>query len=151
MLANLFKWLLIVAVLLGWLNWRAWHLRRAILKWPIVTLGGLLTLVFALVAVLMGRGLAIMYAPPRIKHFLGKLILQVQVKQLGPFLLRRSQLTLHQRQAVTQGLAGALYLCILGPQALLEESTNRSPATPRLIWSARLPRPSEIVIRRKPN
>jgi mono/diheme cytochrome c family protein len=65
MVGNLLGWLVFVAVvvLFGWLTWRAWHIRRGILKWPAVVLGGLLTLLLALVAVLIGRGLAIAYAP----------------------------------------------------------------------------------------
>jgi mono/diheme cytochrome c family protein len=66
MFANISGWLLLVAVvvLLGWLTWRAWHLRRAILKWPAVVLAFLFTLVFALVAGVIGRGLLIMYSAP---------------------------------------------------------------------------------------
>ncbi len=66
MLANIIGWLVLVAVVvfLGWLTWRAWRLRRAILKWPAVVLVGLFTLVFALVAGVVGRGLAIMYSSP---------------------------------------------------------------------------------------
>jgi mono/diheme cytochrome c family protein len=66
MIGNLFGWVVLVTivVVLGWLTWRAWHLRRAILKWPAVVLTGLFTLVFALVAVIVGRGLAIIYTSP---------------------------------------------------------------------------------------
>ena len=65
MIANLLGWLVLVAVvvLLGWLTWRAWHVRRAIFKWPAVVLGGLVTVLLTLVAVLIGRGLAIVYVP----------------------------------------------------------------------------------------
>src|SRR5262245_1235953 len=66
MLINLLGWLVVAAaaVLLGWLTWRGWHLKRAILKWPAVVLGGLLTLVAVLVASVLGRGLYIMYSAP---------------------------------------------------------------------------------------
>src|SRR5712692_1128576 len=65
MLANIIGWIVLVAgvVLLGWLTWRARRLRRAIFKWPAVVLGGLLTLLLALVAIVIGRGLYIVYAP----------------------------------------------------------------------------------------
>lgn len=66
MLVNMLEWLVILAVaaLLGWLTWRAWHSRRGLVRWGGGLLGGLLTLVVALVAGVIGRGLLIMYSAP---------------------------------------------------------------------------------------
>jgi cytochrome c553 len=62
---NLLGWHVLVAVvvLVGWLTWRAWHIRRAIFKWPAGVLGGLFTLLPAVIAGMDGRGLYIHYAP----------------------------------------------------------------------------------------
>ena len=66
MLGNLLGWFLIIAigVLFGWLTWRAWHVRNALLKWGVVALAGLFTAVVALVAILAGRGLYLLYTSP---------------------------------------------------------------------------------------
>jgi len=65
MLGNILGWLaiVVVAILLGWLTWRAWRIKNAILKWVAVVLSGLLTLVLVLVVGVIGRGLYILYAP----------------------------------------------------------------------------------------
>ena len=43
MLGNLITLLVLTAVIIafGWLAWRAWHARRALVKWPGVVLAGL--------------------------------------------------------------------------------------------------------------
>jgi mono/diheme cytochrome c family protein len=64
MILNLISLLILVAIVvfLGWLVTRAWKAKRWFVKWPGVILSGLLTLVFALVVVVAGIGLAKMYA-----------------------------------------------------------------------------------------
>jgi mono/diheme cytochrome c family protein len=66
MLANIFVWLVVVAVTvgLGWLTWRAGRSRRAWARWGGRLGFGLLTLVAALIAVVGGRGLLVMYSAP---------------------------------------------------------------------------------------
>jgi mono/diheme cytochrome c family protein len=68
MYVNILLWLVIVAVsvLFGWLVWRAWHARNAIVKWGGIVLSGLLTLVFAAVSVVTLVGLVNIYAPKNI-------------------------------------------------------------------------------------
>ena len=65
MLAHVLQWLVIVAVavLLGWLTWRAWRSPRAAVKWGGTALAGLLTVVMLLVTGVLARGLAILYLP----------------------------------------------------------------------------------------
>jgi len=56
--------ILIALVVLGaWLTWRAWHSKRALLKWGGVILAGLLTLLFALVTVVVAKGFIDLYRP----------------------------------------------------------------------------------------
>ena len=55
--------LVLIAVFFGWLTWRAWHAKNAIVKWMGVVFGALLTLVFALVSVVIAMGLYQFYAP----------------------------------------------------------------------------------------
>lgn len=55
--------LVLIAVGLGWITWRAWHARNGLVKWLGVVLGALLTLVFVLVSVLAASGLYQFYAP----------------------------------------------------------------------------------------
>ncbi len=65
MLANIL-WLLglvAIVVLFAWLTRRAWGSKRAWLKYPGILLGGLLTLVFALVTVVIGKGMFELYRP----------------------------------------------------------------------------------------
>jgi mono/diheme cytochrome c family protein len=65
MIVNLLIWLVVVAVAVffGWLVTRAWRAKNAIMKWGGLVLSGLLTLVFALVAVVSARGLIRVYLP----------------------------------------------------------------------------------------
>ena len=65
MIGNLIGLLVLIAlvVLFGWLTVRAWKAKRAWVKWVGGVLAGLLTVVFALAAVTIGRGLYLMYAP----------------------------------------------------------------------------------------
>jgi hypothetical protein len=58
MVANILGWLvlLLIALLFGWLTWRAWRIRRAILKWPAVGLAGLLTLLLVVITGVTGAG-----------------------------------------------------------------------------------------------
>lgn len=55
MLVNIFVWLALfaLAVVFGWLVTRAWRSRRALVRWPGVIFGGLLTL---LLVILLGMG-----------------------------------------------------------------------------------------------
>jgi mono/diheme cytochrome c family protein len=59
MIGNILGWLVIVgvALLLGWATWRAWRAKKPLVKWGGTILGGLLTLVFALVGVVVLIGL----------------------------------------------------------------------------------------------
>jgi mono/diheme cytochrome c family protein len=52
-----------VVVLLAWLTRRAWGSKRAWLKYPGVILGGLLTLLFLLVTLVIGKGMFDLYRP----------------------------------------------------------------------------------------
>lgn len=65
MVINILSWLAIVAlaILFGWVTWRTWQVKNAVLKWGGLTLFGLLTLVFALVTLAIGRGLYVFYVP----------------------------------------------------------------------------------------
>ena len=65
MLVNLISLFVLLAlvVLLGWLTVRAWQAKRAWLKWPGVILAGLLTLLFALVTLVIGKGVYDLYRP----------------------------------------------------------------------------------------
>ena len=53
----------VLAVLAGWLTWRARRVTRALLKWPAMLFGGLLTILLALIAVLIGVGFYKVYSP----------------------------------------------------------------------------------------
>jgi len=66
MLGNILGWLMFVAfaVLFGWLTWRAWRIKHAILKWIAIILAGLSTLALLAVAGVVGRGLLMIYMPP---------------------------------------------------------------------------------------
>jgi cytochrome c2 len=59
MIGNIFGWLMILvaAILLGWVSMRAWRAKNQFLKWGGTLLGGLLTLVVALVSVITLIGL----------------------------------------------------------------------------------------------
>jgi len=65
MLSNILIWLAIVAVavLLGWLTFRAWHARRKVVKWGGVIVSGLFTIVLILVSVVMLIGMVKVYSP----------------------------------------------------------------------------------------
>ena len=64
MLGNLITLAILIAlvVLFAWLLRRAWRLKRWYVKWPLLVLAGLLTLLLALIAVLDARGLYMFYA-----------------------------------------------------------------------------------------
>ena len=59
MIGNIFAWVVIVllALFLGWVTSRAWRAKNPFLKWGGTVLGGLLTLVVALVSVVTLIGL----------------------------------------------------------------------------------------------
>jgi cytochrome c553 len=65
MFTNLLLWLVIViiAIAFGWLAWRAWHVRKPLLKWVGGVLSGLLTLVLTLVSVVALIGMVKFYRP----------------------------------------------------------------------------------------
>lgn len=65
MLANVLSLLLLLglAVLCGWLLTRAWHVRRAVVRWPLSLLAGLLTVLLLLIAGVAALGMVKMYAP----------------------------------------------------------------------------------------
>lgn len=65
MIGNILLWLVFVLATIGfvWLVVRSWRSNRALLKWLGVVLGGLLTLIFALVSVVIANGLCIIYMP----------------------------------------------------------------------------------------
>lgn len=65
MLGNVISLLVLVVLVLvcGWLTWRAWRAKRALIKWVGIVLGGLLTLLFALVTLVAAKGLWTFYAP----------------------------------------------------------------------------------------
>jgi len=52
-----------IVVLFGWLTWRAWKSKRALLKWVGVVGAGLLTLLFALLTFVFVKGLYDLYRP----------------------------------------------------------------------------------------
>ncbi len=52
-----------VVVLLAWLTRRAWNSKRTWLKYPGIILGGLLTLLFLLVTLVIGKGMFDLYRP----------------------------------------------------------------------------------------
>ncbi len=65
MLGNIL-WLLglvAIVVLFAWLTRRAWGSRRAWLKYPGIILGGLLTLLFLVVTLVIGKGMFELYRP----------------------------------------------------------------------------------------
>ena len=65
MLGNIL-WLLgfvAVVVLFAWLTRRAWHSKRAWVKYPGIVLAGLLTIVFAIVTLVIGKGMFDLYRP----------------------------------------------------------------------------------------
>ncbi len=64
MIGNLFGWLVLVLVTIGfgWLVARAWRARRWFVKWPGVVLGGVFTLAFGLVSLLALIGITKLYA-----------------------------------------------------------------------------------------
>ncbi len=65
MLGNII-WLLgfvVVVILFAWLTRRAWGSKHKILKWPALLLAGLLTLIFALVTFVIGKGMLELYRP----------------------------------------------------------------------------------------
>lgn len=53
----------LVAAFFGFLTWRAWHAKNAIVKWVGVVFGALLTVIFLLVALVTTRGLYEAYRP----------------------------------------------------------------------------------------
>ena len=63
MLGNFVVLIILVAfvVLFAWLARRAWKAKRGIIKWPGVIVAGLLTLIFAFVAIVYGKGLFDLY------------------------------------------------------------------------------------------
>src|SRR5574341_765738 len=65
MYLNILFWLIMLAVsvLFGWLTWRAWRAKNAIMKWGGVVLSGLLTLIVAALSVVTLMGLVKLYAP----------------------------------------------------------------------------------------
>ena len=65
MFTNLLLWLVIVLITIafGWLAWRAWHVRKPLLKWVGGVLSGLLTLVLTLVSVVALIGMVKFYRP----------------------------------------------------------------------------------------
>src|SRR5438105_5704793 len=65
MLGNLIGLSVLVAlmVLFAWLTFRAWHVRRWFFKWPLLVLGGLLTLLLALISAVAGAGAWKAYVP----------------------------------------------------------------------------------------
>ncbi|HET6315749.1 MAG TPA: hypothetical protein VFG86_04780 [Chloroflexota bacterium] len=58
MLGNLIGLVALIAlvVLFAWLTFRAWHAKRWFVKWPLVVLSGLLTLLLALSSAVAGAG-----------------------------------------------------------------------------------------------
>lgn len=65
MVGNIITLLILIAlvVLFAWLTKRAWGSKHKILKWPALVLSGLLTLLFALITVLGGKGTYDLYKP----------------------------------------------------------------------------------------
>jgi mono/diheme cytochrome c family protein len=65
MLGNFFTLIVLIAlvVLFAWLTRRAWQAKRAWLKFPGAILLGLLTVVFALVTIVIGKGVYDLYRP----------------------------------------------------------------------------------------
>lgn len=65
MVTNVLGLLLLLALvfLFAWLTRRTWSSRRAWLKWPGLVLVGLLSILFALVSVVYGKGLLAVYGP----------------------------------------------------------------------------------------
>src|SRR5438270_12112357 len=65
MLGNLIGLVALVAlvVLFAWLTFRAWHVKRWFVKWPLLVLGGLLTLLPALISAVAGAGAWNAYVP----------------------------------------------------------------------------------------
>ena len=63
MWVNILVWLIIVvaAVLLGWLTFRAWHARKKIVKWVGIIVSGLFAIILALLSVLMLVGMVKIY------------------------------------------------------------------------------------------
>jgi mono/diheme cytochrome c family protein len=55
--------LLAIVSLFAWLTRRAWKARRAWVKWPGLVLAGLLTILFALVTLIFGKGMLDAYGP----------------------------------------------------------------------------------------
>jgi mono/diheme cytochrome c family protein len=68
MLVNILGWLVLVGitVLFGWLAWRSWRARNAVLKRVGLILSGLLCLVFAAVSVVVLTGLVRIYKPVKV-------------------------------------------------------------------------------------
>jgi len=65
MIGNILGFLVIILLMLvfGWLTWRAWHSRRALIKWGGGILSALLTMIFLLVGVLAIVGFYKLNAP----------------------------------------------------------------------------------------
>jgi mono/diheme cytochrome c family protein len=65
MLGNVITLLILIAlvVLFAWLTRRAWKSKRAWVKWPGIILAGLLTLLFAGVTLIIGKGVFDLYRP----------------------------------------------------------------------------------------
>ena len=66
MFGNLFSFLILLAVLIlfGWLTFRSWRIKRWLFKIPALLVTGLLTLLLAVIVLLGGKGLAVMYIAP---------------------------------------------------------------------------------------
>lgn len=65
MTGNLIVLLVLIGITLffGFLAWRAWHARNAIVKWVGVIFAALLTLLLALITLVYGKGMLDIYAP----------------------------------------------------------------------------------------
>lgn len=65
MIGNILIWLVLfaVTVVFGWLTWRMWHGKNALVRWVGVALSGLLTLVLTLFCILTASGFYQFYAP----------------------------------------------------------------------------------------